>query len=65
MRLGRRIRVLRTKRGWTQTMLADHAEITREHLSELENGRKEAGIRTVEQIANALDMTLEGLFQRL
>ena len=46
-------------------MLADHAEITREHLSELENGRKEAGIRTVEQIANALDMTLEGLFQRL
>ena len=65
MRLGRRIRVLRSKRGWTQAMLADHAQITREHLSELENGRKEAGVRTVEQIASALEMTLEQFFQRM
>ena len=64
VRLGRRIRVLRTKRGWTQAMLADHAQITREHLSELENGRKEAGIRTIEKIAAALEMTLEQFFQR-
>jgi len=46
-------------------MLADHAQITREHLSELENGRKEAGVRTVEQIASALEMTLEQFFQRM
>lgn len=65
VRLGRRIRVLRTKRGWTQAMLADHATITREHLSELENGRKEAGIKTVEQIASALGITLAELFDRM
>jgi transcriptional regulator with XRE-family HTH domain len=46
-------------------MLADHATITREHLSELENGRKEAGIKTVEQIASALGITLAELFDRM
>jgi transcriptional regulator with XRE-family HTH domain len=56
VRIGRRIRVLRTERGWTQDMLADHAELTREHLSELENGHKEMGVRTLERIAQALDM---------
>jgi transcriptional regulator with XRE-family HTH domain len=65
VRVGRRIRVLRTKREWTQTMLADHAQITREHLSELENGKKEAGIRTIQQIASALDISLAEFFARL
>jgi transcriptional regulator with XRE-family HTH domain len=39
-------------------MLADHAEIAREHLSELENGHKEIGIRTLARIAAALNVTL-------
>lgn len=43
-------------------MLADHAEIAREHLSELENGRKEIGIRTLERIAHALDLPLSEFF---
>jgi hypothetical protein len=36
VRIGKRIRVLRTERGWTQTKLVDHAETTREP----ENGHK-------------------------
>ena len=60
--VGRRIRLLRTRHGWTQQMLADHAEIAREHLSELENGRKEIGIRTLQRIANALDLPLSEFF---
>jgi len=35
-------------------MLADHAAVAREHLSELENGKKELGVRTLERIAEAL-----------
>jgi transcriptional regulator with XRE-family HTH domain len=54
IRIGRRIRVLRTEHGWTQAMLADHAAVAREHLSELENGKKELGVRTLERIAEAL-----------
>ena len=56
VRVGRRIRILRTQRGWTQTLLADHAELAREHLSELENGHKEIGIRALERIVKALDL---------
>lgn len=63
--IGKRIRTLRAKRGWTQTMLADHAQIAREHLSELERGKKEAGIRTIQQIAAALDVSLAEFFSRL
>jgi transcriptional regulator with XRE-family HTH domain len=62
VRIGRRIRVLRTERGWTQVMLADHAELTREHLSELENGNKEIGVRTLERIAKALNVALSDFF---
>jgi transcriptional regulator with XRE-family HTH domain len=65
VRIGRRIRVLRTERGWTQTMLADHAELTREHLSELENGHKEIGVRALEKIARALSLSLHQFFEEL
>ncbi len=61
IRLGRRIRVLRTEKGWTQQVLADHAELSREHLAELEAGNKEAGVRTVERLANALDVRIASL----
>jgi len=60
--VGRRIRVLRTQKGWTQQILADHAELTREHISELENGKKEIGIRTIERIASAFDLSLAEFF---
>jgi len=63
VRIGRRIRVLRTERKWTQAMLADHAELAREHLSELENGHKEIGVRALEKIAQALDLNLHQFFE--
>lgn len=63
--IGRRIRVLRTQKGWTQAMLADHAELTREHLSELENGNKEIGARALERISSALDVKLSQFFDGL
>jgi transcriptional regulator with XRE-family HTH domain len=57
--------MMRREKGWTQLMLADHAELAREHLSELENGRKEIGIKTLERIASALEVRLSQLFQVL
>lgn len=65
MRIGRRIHVLRTQKGWTQTLLADHAALAREHLSELENGHKEIGVRALERIVKALDLTLVQFFEGL
>ena len=46
-------------------MLADHAELTREHLSELENGHKEMGIRSLERIVEALEISLAKFFSEL
>jgi len=43
-------------------MLADHAEMTHEHLSELENGHKEVGIRVLEKLAGALGVSLDKFF---
>ena len=44
-------------------MLADHAGLTREHLSELERGRKEIGVRNLDRIAQALGVSLATFFE--
>jgi transcriptional regulator with XRE-family HTH domain len=44
-------------------MLADHADLTREHLSELENGKKEIGVRTLDRISKALGIKLSQFFE--
>lgn len=64
-RIGKRIRDLRTERGWTQQMLADHAELGQDHLSDLELGKKEIGIRALERIVVALDVSLMRFFERI
>ena len=63
VRIGRRIRVLRTDKGMTQAMLADHAELSREHIAELEAGRKEMGVRTLDKIVRALSVSLTKFFE--
>jgi transcriptional regulator with XRE-family HTH domain len=65
VRLGRRIRLLRTERGWTQQQLADMAQIGRVHVSELENGRREAGLRVLERLAASFEMSIEALVTKL
>lgn len=58
IRVGRRIRYLRTRKGIPQVVLADRAEVTRPNLSRIENGKIEPGLRTLERISKALDVTL-------
>ncbi len=61
VRVGNRIRELRQAKEWSQQMLADHAQIERAHLTRLEEGRKEAGLRVLERIAEALGVGIEDL----
>jgi transcriptional regulator with XRE-family HTH domain len=63
VRVGRRIRSLGLKRGWTQQMLADHAQLTREHVSAVETGKAGPGLRTLERIALALEIALPELIR--
>ena len=54
--LGIKIRELRRARGWRQIDLAAHAELSKTHVSELESGKRELGVRTLERVARALDV---------
>jgi transcriptional regulator with XRE-family HTH domain len=64
VRVGRKIRALRRAKGWSQQLLSDHAELERAHLSRLEEGRREAGLRVLERIAIALEVEVEDLVRR-
>jgi transcriptional regulator with XRE-family HTH domain len=55
IRFGRRIRELRKERGWRQIDLAEQAGISENYVSDLELGRKEACLRTIEALSKALD----------
>jgi transcriptional regulator with XRE-family HTH domain len=61
--LGRRIRFLRSKRGWTQQQFADMTGIGRVHVSELENGKREAGLRMLERIAKTFEKSISELIK--
>jgi len=63
-RVGQRIRDLRQARDWSQQLLADHAQIERAHLSRLEDGKREAGLRVLERIADALEVDVVELLRR-
>ena len=54
--VGDRIRTLRKERRWTQQMLADHAQLAREHVNRIEDGSREMGLRTLERLARALEV---------
>lgn len=52
--MGKRIAELRAKHGMSQQVLADLAGIERSHLARLEIGEREAGLRMLEKVADAL-----------
>lgn len=65
VKLGTRIRQLRKKKGWTQTDMAVHLDMNRGHLSDIERGKREAGIITLQVIARGLDTTMSSLLRGL
>ena len=58
VRLGRRIRALRTAHGWNQPYLSELSGLGRIYISQLENGRKKASIATIEVLALSFKMTI-------
>ena len=58
VRLGRRIRLLRTQRDISQEMLSSRIGMTRANLSRIENGKAEPGLRVLRDLARAFGITL-------
>jgi transcriptional regulator with XRE-family HTH domain len=59
--LGKRIREVRKARQWRQIDLAAHSGLNVIYISDVENGRKEICIRTLQAIATAYDMSVTEL----
>ena len=52
--VGERIKRRRTELGWTQDLLATKAGVSKNFLSDLENGKRKLGADTLYDIARAL-----------
>jgi transcriptional regulator with XRE-family HTH domain len=61
--LGRRIRSLRTEKGWTQQELGDHAEVNYKFVGEIERGQQNPSLNVLVKIAAALGVDLLDLFR--
>jgi len=65
IQLGERIRELRKQRGWRQIDLAEHSGIHEVHISDLERGSREIGLRHLSALAAAFDLSLAALVKTL
>jgi transcriptional regulator with XRE-family HTH domain len=54
-RIGQDIAQLRTQRGMTQGDVAERADLLRQHISRIEQGKYSVGFDTLQAIADALD----------
>ena len=61
LNLGQRIADFRRSKGISQLQLAERADISKEHLSNLERGNKLPSAKTLAQISNALEVSLDTL----
>jgi len=63
--LGARIRKLRERKRINQSEFAEYLGMNRGHLSDIELGKREARLLTLQAIAYGLDMTMSALLRGL
>lgn len=61
--VGKRIREIRKKQGYSQEELAARAELDRTYMTSVECGRRNISIVNLHKIAEALGVTLEEMFR--
>lgn len=61
-RFGERVRELRQMAGLSQEELAFEADIDRSYVSNIEKGKRNVSLVIIEKIANALNVSINELF---
>lgn len=62
--LGKRVRTLRTNRGWSQEEFAERCGLDRTYIGGVERGERNVGALNLVQIAAALGVSVGALFDR-
>ena len=62
-RFGLRLRSLRKKKGWTQVELADYLGLRRTYVSDLERGKRNVSLLTMEIIARGFKLSVSQLLR--
>jgi transcriptional regulator with XRE-family HTH domain len=61
-KFGQRVRFMRSKRGLTQEQLAERAGISVDFLSLIERGKSSPSFENLDELADALEMSVAELF---
>lgn len=62
-KLGENVRRIREEKGMTQIELCRKLEVDRAYMSNIENGKKNPTLATIEKIAKALGVSLDELIK--
>jgi transcriptional regulator with XRE-family HTH domain len=65
VRFGARLRELRKHRGWTQVRAAEEFGIDRSYISDMERGKKNVCLPTMEVLAQGFEISLAQLVRGL
>jgi transcriptional regulator with XRE-family HTH domain len=62
-KFGTRLRLLRQEQGWTQVVMAEKVGIDRSYISDMERGKKNVCLPTLEILAQAFGITISQLLK--
>jgi transcriptional regulator with XRE-family HTH domain len=65
IRFGNRLRHLRKKKGWTQAELADRLGMDRSYVGEIEQGKRNPCLLSLDIIAKGFEISLPKLFSNM
>ena len=65
MKFGKNVKRMRLKKNWSQEDLAERSGIGQQYISQLENGQREPGLRTIEALAGSFRISIVKLMRGL
>ena len=56
------LKILRSEKGWSQAVLGDHLDISRQSVNAIEKGRYDPSLPLAFKIARLFEMSIEEIF---
>ena len=64
-KFGKKVKLLRLEKGWSQEKLALNADLDRTYIPSIEKGDRNVSITVIEKIADAFKLSISDLFKNL